>query len=54
MNVRHLVRQIGKRLVKATPVLRRHILPSSDYRVLGGIEEARVAASSSGGWFAAR
>ena len=54
MNIRHLVRQVGKRLVKATPVLRRHILPSADYRVLGGIDEARAAANSSGGWFAAR
>jgi SAM-dependent methyltransferase len=54
MNIRHLVRQVGKRFVKATPVLRRHILPSTDYRVLGGIDEARRAANSSGGWFAAR
>jgi len=54
MNLRHLVRQVGKRLVKSTPVLRRHILPSSDYRLLGGIEEARIAANASGGWFAAR
>lgn len=54
MNIRHLVRQVGKRFVKATPILRRHILPSADYRVLRGIDEARVAANSSGGWFAAR
>ena len=54
MNLRHLVRKIGKRFVKATPILRRHILPSADYRVLGGVDEARAAAGSSGGWFAAR
>lgn len=54
MNLRHLVRHVGKRFVKATPILRRHILPSADYRVLGGIDEARAAASVSGGWFAAR
>lgn len=54
MNVRHLVRQVGKRVVKATPILRRHILPSSDYRLLGGIDEARVAANVSAGWFVAR
>ena len=54
MNIRHLVRQVGKRVVKATPILRRHILPSADYRVLGGIDDARRAANSSGGWFAAR
>ena len=54
MNIRQFVRQIGKRVVMATPILRRHILPSADYRVLGSIDEARVAAKSSGGWFAAR
>jgi SAM-dependent methyltransferase len=54
MTIRRLVRQAGKRLVKATPVLRRHILPSSDYRLFGGIDEAREAATASGGWFAAR
>jgi len=54
MNIRHLVRQVGKRVVKATPILRRHILPSADYRVLGGIDDARRAANSSDGWFAAR
>ncbi len=54
MNVRHLVRQVGKRLVLATPILRRHILPSADYRLLSGIDEARTAANSSLGWFAGR
>ena len=54
MNFPRIVRQVGKRVVKATPILRRHILPSTDYRVLGGIDEARDAANSSGGWFAAR
>jgi SAM-dependent methyltransferase len=54
MRLRHLVRRIGKRFVKATPILRRHILPSTDYRVLGGVDEARAAAASSGGWLAAR
>lgn len=54
MNLRHLVRKVGKRFVKATPILCRHILPSADYRVLRGIDEARLAANSSGGWFAAR
>jgi SAM-dependent methyltransferase len=54
MNLRHLVRQVGKRFVKATPILRRHILPSADYRVLDGIDAARKAANASGGWFAAR
>ena len=54
MKLPRLVRQIGKRVVKATPILRRHILTSTDYRVLGGINEARRAAASSDGWLAAR
>ena len=54
MKLRRLVRQIGKRVVKATPILRRHILTSTDYKVLSGLQEARDAAASSGGWLAAR
>ncbi len=54
MKLPRLVRQIGKRVVKATPILRRHILSSTDYRVLGGLEEARDMTASSSGWLAAR
>jgi SAM-dependent methyltransferase len=54
MKLSRLVRQIGKRLVRATPMLRRHIFSSIDYRVLGGIQEARDMSASSGGWLAAR
>lgn len=54
MKLPHLVRQIGKRVVSATPILRRHILASTDYRVLSGMEEARHMAASSRGWLAAR
>jgi ubiquinone/menaquinone biosynthesis C-methylase UbiE len=54
MKLPRIVRTIGKRLVNATPVLRRHILFSTDYRVLGGPEEARSVSASSGGWLAAR
>jgi SAM-dependent methyltransferase len=54
MKLPRIIRQIGKRVVKATPVLRRHILPSSDYRVLGGIDEAHSLTASSAGWLAAR
>ena len=54
MRVPRIVRQIGKRVVKATPILRRHILTSTDYEVLGGADAARPAAASSGGWLAAR
>lgn len=54
MKLPHIVRQIGKRIVRATPILRRHILASSDYRVLGSQEEARRVTASSDGWLAAR
>jgi SAM-dependent methyltransferase len=54
MKLPRLVRRIGKRVVMAAPVLRRHILTSTDYKVLDGIDEARHAAASSEGWLAAR
>jgi len=54
MKLPRIIRRIGKRVVNATPVLRRHILPSADYRVLGGIDEARGMTASSTGWLAAR
>jgi len=54
MKLPHIVRTVGKRLVHATPILRRHILFSTDYRVLNGPEEARKLTASSGGWLAAR
>jgi SAM-dependent methyltransferase len=54
MKLPRAVRQIGKRVVKATPILRRHIMSSSDHRVLDGVDEARRAAAASGGWLAAR
>jgi SAM-dependent methyltransferase len=54
MKLPRTIRQIGKRVVKATPILRRHVLASSDYRVLGGQEEAGGITAASGGWLAAR
>lgn len=54
MKLPRVVKQIGKRIVQATPVLRRHILTSTDYQLLGGVEDARRATTSSGGWLAAR
>jgi SAM-dependent methyltransferase len=54
MKLPSLIRQIGKRIVKATPMLRRRFMYSSDYRLLGGPDEARTVAASSGGWFAGR
>jgi SAM-dependent methyltransferase len=54
MKLPRIIRQIGKRVVKASPILRRHIMSSSDHRVLAGLEEARCATASAGGWLAAR
>jgi SAM-dependent methyltransferase len=54
MKLPRVIRQIGKRIVKTTPFIRRHILASSDYRVLGNQEEARGITASAGGWLAAR
>jgi SAM-dependent methyltransferase len=54
MKLPPLVRQIGKRIVKATPMLRRRFMYSSDYRLLTGPDDARAVAASSGGWFARR
>lgn len=49
-----IIRKIGGRIIKSIPILRRHILSSTDYQVLAGVDEARSATSSSGGWLAAR
>ena len=54
MKLPRLVKQIGKRVVQAMPILRRHILTSTDYEVLGGVEQAREAQASSPGWLASR
>jgi SAM-dependent methyltransferase len=54
MKLPRIVRRIGKRVVMAAPVLRRHILASTDYQVLSGIEEARQVGASSAGWLATR
>jgi SAM-dependent methyltransferase len=54
MKLPRLVRRIGKSVVKSAPILRRHILTSTDYKVLDGIDEARRAAASSEGWLASR
>src|ERR1700730_17573908 len=54
MKLPRIVRQIGKRVVKASPMLRRQIMSSSDHRVLTGVDEARSVTASSTGWLAAR
>ncbi|MBN8993300.1 MAG: class I SAM-dependent methyltransferase [Rhizobiales bacterium] len=54
MKLPTVIRKVGKRVVGATPLLRRAMLPSTDYRVLDGIVEARHLLSSSSGWLSAR
>jgi SAM-dependent methyltransferase len=54
MKLPRIIRRVGKRVVQATPMLRRHILASSDYHVFNGIEEARSAMAATSGWSAAR
>jgi SAM-dependent methyltransferase len=54
MKLPGIVRTIGKRVVKATPILRRHIMSSSDHRVLDGIDEARRVADEASGWLSGR
>jgi ubiquinone/menaquinone biosynthesis C-methylase UbiE len=54
MKLPRLVKAIGKRVITVTPLLRRQILTSTDYRVLGGVTEARSLLASSSGWLSAR
>jgi ubiquinone/menaquinone biosynthesis C-methylase UbiE len=54
MKLPRVVRKIAGTMIRTTPILRRQILFSTDYRVLSGVEEAQRAAASSGGWLAAR
>jgi SAM-dependent methyltransferase len=53
MKLPRIVRQIAGSLIKSVPILRRHVLSSTDYLVLSGADEARNVAASSGGWLAA-
>jgi len=54
MKLPRIVRSIAKAVIQSVPVLRRQLLFSTDYRVLGSVDEAKTAAASSGGWLAAR
>jgi SAM-dependent methyltransferase len=54
MKLPRIVRQLAVSVIRSTPVLRRHLLSSSDYQVLSGVDEARNLAATSGGWLAAR
>ena len=54
MRLPAIVRMVAKRMVKASPLLRRRIMTSTDYRVLFDVDEARKEAASARGWLAAR
>lgn len=54
MKLPRVARQIVKRLITATPIVRRHLLISSDYQVLAGEDEARRVTDNSRGWLTAR
>jgi SAM-dependent methyltransferase len=54
MRLPAVVGRVGKRVVNATPILRRHILSSTDYCVLSGSEQARGITATSSGWLATR
>jgi SAM-dependent methyltransferase len=54
MKIPRAARSLVKRLIQSAPVLRRHILHSTDYQVLSGPDQARQMAASSGGWLAER
>jgi ubiquinone/menaquinone biosynthesis C-methylase UbiE len=48
------LRSAAKRIIQSIPWLRRQLLPSTDYRVLSGVEEARALQARSDGWLMAR
>jgi SAM-dependent methyltransferase len=54
MKLPGIVRKIAGSVIKSTPILRRHVLFSTGYLVLGGVDEARNVAASSDGWLTAR
>lgn len=54
MKIPKMARTIAGRLIRSTPILRRHILFSTDYRQLTGRDEARAVSTASHGWLAAR
>jgi SAM-dependent methyltransferase len=44
------LKSAAKRILRGIPLLRRHLLPSTDYRVLSGLDEARALQTRSDGW----
>jgi SAM-dependent methyltransferase len=54
MKIPDPARSIARKLIRSSPILRRHILFSTDYHRLAGADEARAVATSSRGWLAAR
>jgi SAM-dependent methyltransferase len=49
-----LVRRFAKGVIRAIPILRRHVLASTDYQVLSGFEQAQQIQMSNSGWFSER
>jgi ubiquinone/menaquinone biosynthesis C-methylase UbiE len=49
-NLPKLLKSAAKRIIQSLPWLRRQLLPSTDYRVLSGVEEARALQARSDGW----
>jgi len=54
MKLPPLPRKIASRIIRSIPLLRRQILVSTDYRVLGGADEARRLAAAGSGWLSGR
>lgn len=54
MKLPPLARKIASRIVRSIPLLRRQILVSTDYRVLGGADEAHRLAAAGSGWLSGR
>jgi ubiquinone/menaquinone biosynthesis C-methylase UbiE len=44
------IKTLAKRVILSIPLLRRQLLPSTDYRVLSGAAEARALQARSDGW----
>lgn len=54
MRLPRVVRQVGKTIVQASPILRRNVLSSSDHRVLSGSDEAQSLTAAMTGWLSPR
>jgi SAM-dependent methyltransferase len=54
MKLPRIIRKFAGGVIRSTPILRRQILSSTDYRVLSGVDEARQTTATSAGWLASR